>query len=137
PHDLPTDETPAEDPLLTWKQSPSQKATIKYFIVVALLFLIQIVMGIVVAHYGVEGNGFYGIPLSDWLPYSVARSWHTPLRIFWIATACLGAGLYIGPIIADKEPKYQQFGVNVLFAALVLVVFGSLAGQWLSVFHKL
>jgi len=65
PHDLPTDETPAEDPLLTWKQSPSQKATIKYFVVVALLFLIQIVMGIVVAHYGVEGNGFYGLPLAD------------------------------------------------------------------------
>ena len=137
PHDLPTDETPAEDPLLTWKQSPSQKATIKYFVVVALLFLIQIVMGIVVAHYGVEGNGFYGLPLADWLPYSVARSWHTQLGIFWIATAWLGAGLYIGPMIAGKEPKFQRLGVNVLFGALVLVVFGSLAGQWMSIFHKL
>ena len=73
------DEVPNEDPLLSTKQTPSQKATIKYFVVVALLFLVQIIMGIVVAHYGVEGNGFYGLPLAEWLPYSVARSWHTQL----------------------------------------------------------
>jgi len=135
-HDFPT-EAPDRDPLLFEKQTPSQRATIKYFIVVAALFLAQIVMGIVVAHYGVEGNGFYGLPIAEWLPYSVARSWHTQLAIFWIATAWLGAGLYIGPIIAGKEPKYQKIGVNVLFVALIVVVVGSLAGQWLSVFHKL
>jgi nitric oxide reductase subunit B len=135
-HDFPT-EAPDQDPLLFETQTPSQRATIKYFVVVAALFLAQIVMGIVVAHYGVEGNGFYGLPLSEWLPYSVARSWHTQLAIFWIATAWLGAGLYIGPIIAGKEPKYQRLGVNILFVALVAVVVGSLAGQWLSIFHKL
>ena len=39
--------------------TPSQKGTVKYFLVVSLLFLLQIVMGIVTAHYGVEGGGFY------------------------------------------------------------------------------
>jgi nitric oxide reductase subunit B len=32
--------------------------------------------GSVTAHYGVEGHGFYGIPLAEWLPYSVSRTWH-------------------------------------------------------------
>jgi nitric oxide reductase subunit B len=135
--ELPTEGTPRKDPLLFERQTASQKATIKYFIVVALLFILQIAMGIVLAHYGVEGDGLYGIPLAEYLPYSVARSWHTQLGIFWIATAWLGAGLYIGPIVCGYEPKHQRLGVNVLFSALVMVVFGSLAGQWLSIFHML
>ena len=62
-------EIPHTDPLLGAKLSPSQKATVKYFIVVTLLFLLQILMGMVTAHYGVEGQGFYGIPLAEYLPY--------------------------------------------------------------------
>jgi len=37
------------------------------------------------------------IPLSKWLPYSVARTWHTQLGIFWIATAWLATGLFVAP----------------------------------------
>ncbi len=92
--------------------TPSQKATVKYFLVVSLLFLLQIVMGIITAHYGVEGGGFYGIPLSDYLPYVVTRTWHTQLGIFWIATAWLAAGLFIAPYICGYEPKKQKLGVD-------------------------
>jgi general secretion pathway protein F len=48
---------------------------------------IILIMGVIVAHYGVEGNAFYGIPLAKIIPYSVGRTWHTQLGIFWIATA--------------------------------------------------
>ena len=47
------------------------------------------------------------------------------------------AGLYIGPLICGYEPKYQRLGVNILLGALVIVVLGSMAGQWLSVMHML
>jgi nitric oxide reductase subunit B len=67
---------PEADPLGAWQATPSQRATLKYFWVVAALILVQITLGVVTAHYGVEGDGFYGIPLSQWLPYSVARTWH-------------------------------------------------------------
>jgi len=130
-------ETPDEDPLIESTLTPSQKATVKYFLVVSLLFLLQIVMGIITAHYGVEGGGFYGIPLDQWLPYVVSRTWHTQLGIFWIATAWLAAGLYIAPYICGYEPKYQKLGVDVLFGALLVVVLGSMGGQWMSVMHKL
>lgn len=135
-HTEPPD-TPDEDPLIGATLTPSQKATVKYFLVVSLLFLLQIVMGIITAHYGVEGGGLYGIPLADYLPYVVTRTWHTQLGIFWIATAWLAAGLFIVPYICGYEPKKQKLGVDLLFAALVVVVLGSMAGQWASVMHKL
>jgi nitric oxide reductase subunit B len=130
-------DTPEEDPLIGETLTPSQKATVKYFFVVSLLFLLQIVMGIITAHYGVEGGGFYGIPLQDYLPYVVTRTWHTQLGIFWIATAWLAAGLFIAPYICGYEPKYQKLGVDVLFLALLVVVLGSMGGQWMSVMHML
>jgi nitric oxide reductase subunit B len=130
-------ETPDTDPLVGEKLTPSQKATVKYFLVVSLLFLLQIVMGMITAHYGVEGGGFYGIPLQDYLPYVVTRTWHTQLGIFWIATAWLAAGLFIAPYICGYEPKMQKLGVDVLFGALLIVVLGSMGGQWLSVMHML
>lgn len=135
--DIPTDDAPHSDPFIGFNLFPSQKATVKYFLVVTLLFVLQIVMGIITAHYGVEGQGFYGIPLAEYLPYVVTRTWHTQLGIFWIATSWLAAGLFIGPIVAGYEPKYQKLGVDILFGALLVVVLGSMAGQWASVMHKL
>ncbi|QEF97787.1 Nitric oxide reductase subunit B [Stieleria maiorica] len=123
----------ASDPLSRWQATPSQKATIKYFWVVAALIFAQMSLGIVTAHYGVEGEGFYGFPLAEYLPYSVSRTWHVQIGLFWIATAWLAAGLFIGPLVSNHEPKFQRLGVNVLFAALLLVVVGSLTGEWLSV----
>lgn len=125
------------DPLARWEATPSQRATIKYFWVVAALILVQMGLGVVTAHYGVEGDGFYGFPLSDWLPYSVSRTWHIQMGLFWIATAWLAAGLFIGPLVSDHEPKGQRFGVNLLFGALLLVVVGSLTGQWLSIQNQM
>jgi nitric oxide reductase subunit B len=85
----------------------------------------------------VEGSGFYGIPLDKILPYSIARTWHLQIGIFWIATSWLATGLYIAPAVSGHEPKGQRLGVNILFAALILVVVGSLAGEWLGIQQKL
>ena len=94
-------------------------------------------MGVITAHYGVEGNRFYGIPLAKYLPYTVTRTWHNQLGIFWIATAWLASGLYICPAVSGVEPKGQLLGVNVLFGALLFVVLGSMLGEWLSVMNKM
>jgi nitric oxide reductase subunit B len=110
--------------------------TLPYFGIAAALMLVQIIVGVVTAHYGVEGDGFYGMPLSRWLPYVITRTWHIQLGLFWIATSWLAAGLFIAPLILGREPKGQSVGVFVLLAALVVIVVGSLAGEWMSVFHK-
>ena len=128
---------PENDPLINLQATPSMKATLKYFWIVTGLILIQVITGIVTAHYGVEGNGFFGLKLDSILPYSISRTWHVQLAIFWIATAWLATGLFIAPAVSGVEPKYQRFGVNVLFGALLIVVLGSMAGEWLGIMQKL
>lgn len=132
-----SDHLPASDPMRGLKPTPSMRATLKYIWIVSLLILVQMVAGVITAHYGVEGGGFFGLPLDLILPQAISRSWHVQLAIFWIATSWLATGLYIAPAVSGQEPKYQRLGVNVLFIALLIVVLGSLAGQWFGVMQKL
>ena len=104
---------PERDPLTLVKLTPSQKALWKYLLVVAALFFTQVMLGGFTAHYTVEGQDFYGIPVADWLPYSLTRTWHIQSAIFWIATGFLAAGLFLVPIInGGKDPKFQKLGVR-------------------------
>ena len=129
----PHPQIPASDPLLDLRPTPSMRATGKYFATVIALFLAQIGLGTLTAHYAVEGHEFFGLPLAEILPYAVTRTWHTQLAVFWIATAWLATGLYIAPAISGHEPRFQRLGVNLLFGALLLVVVGSMVGEWLAV----
>ena len=128
---------PDHDPQFGLQPTPSMKATEKYFWVVSALILVQVILGAVTAHYGVEGNGFYGLSLSTILPYTVSRTWHVQLAVFWIATSWLATGLYIAPAVSGHEPKLQRAGVNFLFLALLVIVVGSMAGEWLGVRQEL
>jgi len=128
---------PASDPLALIRVTPSMRATAKYFWLVIALFLTQILLGAITAHYQVEGQEAYGFQLANVLPYSLSRTWHTQLAVLWIATAWLGMGLYIGPAISGHEPRFQRLGVNVLFTCLLIIVVGAFTGQWLAVMQKL
>ena len=110
----------------------SQKATIKYFLVVALLFLAQAAVGGATAHYRAEPAGFYGIDLAGLFPSHLVRTWHLQLAIFWIATAYVAGGLFLAPALGGKEPSGQSKGVHLLFGALLVVVVGSLIGEVLG-----
>ena len=118
--------------MLPGTSSESQKAVIKYFLVVALLFFAQVVVGGATAHYRAEPAGFYGIDLSAWFPSHLVRTWHLQLAIFWIATAYIAGGLFLAPSLGGKDPAGQVRGVNLLFVALVIVVAGSLLGEMLG-----
>lgn len=125
---------PVTDPLRSFELTPSMKALWKYWGTVILLFVLQIGLGGLLAHYTVEGQEFYGFNISRFVPYSVARTWHMQIALFWIATAFLAAGLFLAPIInGGKDPKHQRLGVNILFGALLVVVFGSLIGELLAI----
>lgn len=128
---------PAADPLFDLKPTPSMRATMKYFYVVIALLLVQVGMGAISAHYAVEGQSFFGIPLAQILPFTVSRTIHTQLGVLWIATAWLATGLYISPALSGHEPKFQRLGVNVLLAALVFVVAGSTICGWLGTLQHL
>ena len=129
---------PIEDPISKITLTPSQRALGKYLFTILALFLFQLGMGGIIAHYTVEGQAFYGIPLAQYFPYSIARTWHIQASLFWIAMAFLSAGLFLAPIInGGKDPKYQKLGVDILFWALVVLVVGSFAGTYLGVAHQI
>lgn len=127
---------PKSDPLAGAVATPSMKATRKYFFAVAGLILLQVGMGIITAHYAVEGQSLFGLPLGEVLPYVVSRTVHTQVGIFWIATAWLATGLYIAPLLGGREPKLQKLGVDFLFWALIAIVVGSTATGWLGTLQR-
>jgi nitric oxide reductase subunit B len=118
------------------KVAESQKATIKYFVVVALLFLAQVLVGGATAHYRADPGTFYGIDLSSFFPGNIFRTWHLQLAIFWIASGYIAGGLFLATSLGG-EPKGQTNWINVLFVALVIVVFGSLLGEMFGVYQLL
>jgi nitric oxide reductase subunit B len=125
-------------PPTAWTLTPSQWATGKYFAVVALLFLLQALAGGALAHYRVEPYAFYGFnELVKLLPYNLLRTFHLQLAIFWIATAWVAGGLFLAPWVGGREPQGQKRGVNLLFGALLVVVLGSLIGEYMGINDKL
>jgi nitric oxide reductase subunit B len=134
--EAPDPRVPARDPLLGARATASMLATRKYFFVVIGLILAQMGMGAITAHYAVEGQAFFGIPLAELLPYTVSRTIHTQFGVFWIATAWLATGLYIAPLLSGHEPKLQRLGVDVLFYALLAIVVGSSAFGWLGTLQR-
>jgi len=122
--------------LIPGQATPGQRAVLKYFVIVALLFLAQVLAGGAVAHYRADPVSFYGLDLSRWLPSHILRTWHLQLAIFWVATAYIAGGLFLAPALSGYEPRHQVRGVNGLFVALALVVVGSLLGEFLGV-HRL
>ncbi len=111
----------------------SQRATIKYFVAVAALFLVQALVGGGVAHFRADPGSFYGFDVSRLFPSSILRTWHLQLAIFWVATAYVAGGLFLAPVLGGGDPKGQTRWTHVLFGALVLVVAGSLVGEYLGV----
>ena len=112
--------------------TPSQRTVAWYFLVVAGLFLLLGLLGGVNAHYHVERAGFYGLSLSDLLPYNLSRMWHVQLALFFTASSFLAMGIFLTPMIAGKEPRHQDKLALILLGALVVVVLGSMSGEALS-----
>ncbi len=111
----------------------SQKATAKWFLLVPLLLLLQALAGVFLAHYYSDRGSFFGLDIAEVLPFNVLKAWHLQLAIAWIAAAWMGAGLFLAPMVGRQDPRYQRLLSNVLWAAVLVVVLGSLIGIWLGV----
>ncbi|MGC9953167.1 MAG: cbb3-type cytochrome c oxidase subunit I [Rhizomicrobium sp.] len=112
--------------------TPSQRKVGKYFLVVAAVLLLQILVGSLMAHYYTERTAFYGIPIDKYLPFSFLRAVHIQSPIVWIGLSWIGGALFLAPAIAGREAKGQGFLVDVLFYVTVLIVVGALAGNYLG-----
>ena len=123
--------------LLPGVASPGQRALVKFFVVVALLFLMQTLVGGAVAHYRADPGSFYGFQLETIFPSNLMRTWHLQTAIFWIATAYVAAALFLGRTLRNDEPRWFAPWVHLLFGAFVVVIGGSLLGEWLGISQML
>lgn len=123
--------------LLPGTASPGQRSLVKFFVVVALLFLAQTLLGGATAHYRADPGSFYGFQLEAIFPGNLTRTWHLQTAIFWIATAYVAAALFLARTLRSEEPRWFAGWVHVLFAAFAVVIVGSLLGEWLGISQML
>lgn len=116
------------DFLSSFTPSPTQKATYKFFAAAILLFLLQVLAGVLTIHDFVQFTTFAGVDIAKFLPLPITRSWHLQLSLLWISTCWMGASLFIIPMLTKAEPKGQANLVNLLFLMLVILVIGSSVG---------
>ena len=73
--------------------TPAQQSCSWFFLVMALLFFLQVLLGGAAQHYRAEIANFFGFDLARILPFNIARTWHLQLAIFWVSTSFLAAGI--------------------------------------------
>jgi nitric oxide reductase subunit B len=116
-----------------FRPTPTQRACYKYFAVAAILFAIQVFAGLLAISDFVGLFAKFGINISDIIPVTVSRAWHTQISILWIAVCWFAATIWILPLIVRPEPSGQLKWVNVLFWMLAVVGIGGALGLPLGI----
>ena len=128
----PEDRKDLEKPLKITKLFKSQKNLIWIVPIIALLIVVQMTLWGYLAHVYADPSQWFTFPWLEsiinipqsWLPFNAIRSIHTQLAILWIAGSWLVGWLMIVPWVAWKDHKFPWL-VHILFAAIVVVVVGS------------
>lgn len=107
---------------------PTQRATYKFFALAVVLFGLQVLAGIISATDFIRP---FGIFLGDIIPFTVARSYHTLLQIFWFFMCWVGYTIFFLPRLS-RVPRGQGLLINILFVMCVVVGVGTLVGIYLG-----
>lgn len=102
----------------------SQKIAKPYFIFALVLFVGQILFGLILGLQYVEGDF-----LTNYIPFNVARMVHTNLLLVWLLFGFMGASYYLVPEECDTElysPLLAKITFWVFAAAGVATVLGYL-----------
>ena len=118
--------------LLQFDPTPSQRATYKFFAVGILLFLIQVLAGVLTVHDFVGFTNFFGIDLQALIPVTVSRSWHVLFSLLWISACWVGVSIFVLPLLAKREIPGQVKLVNLLFSIFLVIGLGSFVGLYMG-----
>jgi nitric oxide reductase subunit B len=108
---------------------PTQKATYKFFAFAVVLFLVQVLAGVLSAEDFVSGGPGMAMVkvLGIAMPFTVVRAWHTILQIYWFFMCWVGYTIFFLPRLS-RVPRGQRFLIDLLFALCVVVGAGALLG---------
>lgn len=104
----------------------SQLVAYSYFLVSALLFLLQIIFGLIIASQYV-----WPTTLMDVLPFNIGRETHLNLMIFWLLLGLMGASYYLIP----EESESELFSIPLAYLQLVVLLIagvGTLLSFWIT-----
>lgn len=116
----------------SFKPTPTQRATYKFFFVAILLFFLQVSSGLITINDFLNWLSYLGIHITNDLPVTISRSWHLMLSLYWISTCWIASSIFILPILSKQEVPGQLKLVNTLFVLLFILVGGSLLGMVLG-----
>lgn len=114
-------------PLLA-RPSEVQRATYKFFVAAVVLFVLQMIAGILTVHDFLGITRVFGVELAHALPLPVVRGWHLQLALLWITSCWIGASIFVISTAAPRAPAGQRRLVDALFALLVATAAGGLVG---------
>lgn len=109
-----------------------QRATYKYFMVAILLFVIQVLSGILTVHDFVGFVNFFGFDISEPLPITVTRSWHVQLSILWISACWIGASFFMMAMVSPQQKNSQIKLINLIFWLAVTLTAGAVVGMMMG-----
>jgi nitric oxide reductase subunit B len=103
---------------------PSQRVAYPFFLAAALLFVLQVVFGLLIAAQYVWPTFLMNV-----LPFNFGRASHLNLLIFWLLLGLMGASYYL---VAD-ETDSEIWSVPLAWANLIVLLIagvGTLASYW-------
>jgi len=123
-----TDKLPIATLALLGEYRPTaiQQACYKYFAVAMVLFLLQVLFGVLTVHDFLGLTRLFGFDIAQSLPLTISRSLHLQLALLWITSCWIGASIFVLSGPGQAQPPNQLVWVNSLFKLIVIVVLGDM-----------
>jgi nitric oxide reductase large subunit len=105
---------------------PTQRKTYRFYMLAAVAFGLQVLAGFLSV---MDFADPFHETIAGILPYTVLRSYHTLLQIYWMFMCWVGYTIFFLPRLAPV-PKYQDKLIDLLFWLCVIVGVGGVAGVY-------
>ncbi|MEW6231229.1 MAG: cbb3-type cytochrome c oxidase subunit I [Chloroflexota bacterium] len=106
----------------------TQRVAYWYLAVAALLFLLQVADGLIIASQYIYPDLF-----RDFFPFNVGRTWHLNLLVLWLVIGFMGATYYVVPEESGRElwsPRLAYLQLAILFVTGVAALTGFVAANF-------
>ncbi len=97
-------------------QYPTQRLSLRFFMLMLILFLIQVAYGLLLAVQHIDPTLLAGV-----LNFNVVRAEHLNLAVMWIVCGFIGAILFVGPLLSGRDWRMAAL-IKLLFYAVIAIV---------------